>query len=117
MRLAKKVALITGGGSGMGKATAQLFHDEGAQVAIVGRRKHVLEDAAQDVGGDLFCCPCDVTDETAVRSMIKDVVAQFGHIDVLIHSAGVNPKSSAAMIAAIRAMVKSLHSFRYSRAL
>ncbi len=91
MRLTEKVALVTGGGSGMGKATAQLFHDEGAQVAIVGRRKHVLEDAARDVSGELFCCVCDVTDEASVRSMIRDVVAQFGRIDVLVHSAGVNP--------------------------
>ena len=91
MRLTEKVALVTGGGSGMGKATAQLFHDEGAQVAIVGRRKHVLEDAARDVSGELFCCVCDVTDEASVHSMIRDVVAQFGRIDVLVHSAGVNP--------------------------
>ena len=91
MRLAEKVALITGGGSGMGKATAQLFHDEGARVAIVGHRKNVLEDSAEDIGGDIFCCPCDITDETAVRGMIKRIVARFGHIDVLVHSAGINP--------------------------
>jgi len=91
MRLAGKVALITGGGSGMGKATARLFHDEGAQVAIVGRRRNVLEAAAEEIAEDVFCYPCDITDETAVRSMIKDVVAQFGRIDILVHSAGINP--------------------------
>ena len=60
-------------------------------MAIVGRRTQVLEDAAQIIGGEIICCPCDVTDETAVRRMVKDVVAQFGRIDVLVHSAGVNP--------------------------
>jgi NAD(P)-dependent dehydrogenase (short-subunit alcohol dehydrogenase family) len=91
MRLANKVALITGGGSGMGKATARLFRVEGAQVAIAGRRKNMLEAAALEIGEDLFCCPCDITDEAAVRSMIKDVVAKFGRIDVMVHSAGINP--------------------------
>ncbi len=91
MRLAEKVALITGGGSGMGKAVARLFHDEGARVAIVGRRRHVLEDAARDIGGDVYSRPCDVTDEAAVSAMLKDVVARFGQVDVLVHSAGVNP--------------------------
>ncbi len=91
MRLTDKVALITGGGSGMGRATAELFHREGARIAIVGRRAHLLEEAAGKIGSDVLCCPCDVTDEKAVRSMVKEVIERFERIDVLVLAAGVLP--------------------------
>ena len=91
MRLTDKVALITGGGSGIGKATAELFHHEGARIAIVGRRAQVLEEAARNISGDVLCCPCDVTDEKAVRSMVKEVIGRFERIDVLVLAAGVLP--------------------------
>ncbi len=91
MRLADKVALITGGGTGMGRATAELFHREGARVAIVGRRAQVLEEAARNIGSDVLCCPCDVGDESAVRDMVNEVTGRFERIDVLVHAAGVNP--------------------------
>lgn len=91
MRLADKVALITGGGTGMGRATAELFHHEGARIAIVGRRAQVLEEAARNMSGDVLCCPCDVIDENAVRNMVNEVIGRFERIDVLVHAAGVNP--------------------------
>ncbi len=91
MRLTDKVALITGGGTGMGRATAELFHDEGARIAIVGRRAQVLEEAARNISGDVLCCPCDVSDENAVRNMVKKVIGRFERIDILVHAAGVNP--------------------------
>ncbi len=91
MRLADKVALITGGGTGMGRATAELFHHEGARVAIVGRRAQVLEEAARHISSDVLCCPCDVSDEGAVRDMVNTVMGRFERIDILVHAAGVNP--------------------------
>ncbi len=91
MRLADKVALITGGGTGMGRATAELFHHEGARIAIVGRRAQVLEEAARNISGDVLCCPCDVSNENAVRNMVNEVIGRFERIDVLVHAAGVNP--------------------------
>jgi 3-oxoacyl-[acyl-carrier protein] reductase len=91
MRLAGKVALITGGGTGMGRATAELFHREGAKVAITGRRESVLKKAAEAIGEDVLALPCDVTNEPAVIRMVEQVVAEFDHIDVLVNSAGVNP--------------------------
>ena len=91
MRLTDKVALITGGGSGMGRATAELFHHEGARIAIVGRRAQVLEEAARNMSDDVLCCPCDVTDENAVRSMVNEVIGRFERIDVLVLAAGVLP--------------------------
>ncbi len=91
MRLADKVALITGGGTGMGRATAELFHQEGARVAIVGRKADILEEAARNIDGDVLCCPCDVADEDAVRGMVGKVKARLKRIDILVHAAGVNP--------------------------
>ena len=91
MRLRDKVALITGGGSGIGRTTAELFHREGAQVAIAGRRAQMLEETAHGIGGDVLCCPCDVTDESAVRDLIKDVIGRFERIDVLVLAAGALP--------------------------
>ncbi len=91
MRLADKVALITGGGTGMGRATAELFHHEGARVAIVGRRAQVLEEAARNISSDVLCCPCDVSDENAVRNLVNKVMGRFERIDILVHAAGVNP--------------------------
>ena len=92
MRLTDKVALITGGGSGLGRATAELFHQEGARIAIVGRRAQVLEEAARNISDDVFCCPCDVTDENAVRRMVSEVIGRFERIDVLVLAAGALPK-------------------------
>jgi len=91
MRLAGKVALITGGGTGMGRATAELFHKEGAKVAIVGRREGVLKKAAEAIGEDVLAIACDITNEPAVIRMVEEVVEAFDHIDVLVNSAGVNP--------------------------
>lgn len=91
MRLADKVALITGGGTGIGRAIAELFHREGARVVLVGRRAQVLEEAARKISGDVLCCPCDVSDENAVRSMVSEVIGRFERIDLLVHAAGVNP--------------------------
>jgi NAD(P)-dependent dehydrogenase (short-subunit alcohol dehydrogenase family) len=91
MRLAGKVALITGGGTGMGRATAALFHKEGAKVAIVGRRESVLKKAAEAMGKDVLALSCDITNEPAVIRMVETVVAAFGRIDVLVNAAGVNP--------------------------
>ena len=75
----------------MGRATAELFHHEGARIAIVGRRAQVLEEAARNISSDVLCCPCDVTDEKAVRSMVNEVIGRFERIDVLVLAAGVLP--------------------------
>ena len=75
----------------MGRATAELFHREGARIAIVCRRAQVLEEAAHNISSDVFCCPCDVTDEKAVRSMVNEVIGRYERIDVLVLAAGVNP--------------------------
>ncbi|TAL08677.1 MAG: SDR family oxidoreductase [Nitrospirae bacterium] len=92
MRLNGKVALITGGGTGIGEAAAKVFAAEGAQVAISGRRKEVLEGVAKAIvanGGKVLVVPGSVTDEAHVQSAVDQTVRTFGKIDILINNAGI----------------------------
>ncbi len=90
MKLNGKVAIITGGGTGIGEATAKLFADQGAQVVITGRRKEVLESVAKAIlasGGKVLTVSGSVTDEAHVQSAVDQAVRTFGKIDVLINNA------------------------------
>jgi NAD(P)-dependent dehydrogenase (short-subunit alcohol dehydrogenase family) len=95
-RLAKKVALVTGGGSGIGLASARLFLHEGANVAITGRDEAKLKHAVQELGGDgLFAASADVADPKQVQALVETVQSRFGRIDILLNNAGVNIKNRA----------------------
>ena len=86
------MAIITGGGTGIGKAIAAAFVREGAQAVICGRRVDKLELAAADIssGGDRpLPLQCDVTDQAQIMGMVKTVVNRLGGIDVLVNNAGV----------------------------
>ncbi|PSB20243.1 hypothetical protein C7B61_07025 [filamentous cyanobacterium CCP1] len=86
------IALITGGNSGIGKATALLFADRGYKVAIAARRADPLEQVRQAIeqaSGTAMSLTVDVCDAKAVSRMVEQVIAQWGHIDVLVHAAGV----------------------------
>jgi 3(or 17)beta-hydroxysteroid dehydrogenase len=85
-RLAGKVALITGAASGIGRATAALFHGEGAKVAATDRNEAGLKALGSDA--DLTLVQ-DVTDEARWRAVIDAVVEKFGRLDVLVNSAGI----------------------------
>lgn len=90
MKLNGKVAIITGGGTGIGEATAKLFAEQGAQVVITGRRKEVLESVAKAIlasGGKVLTVSGSVADEAHVRSAVDQAVRTFGKIDVLINNA------------------------------
>ena len=89
-----KTALVTGGGSGIGLAVAQLFLKEGARVAIVGRSADKLQRAAQSLGGGdrLTFHATDVADPAKVQDMVRNVLEHFGRIDILVNNAGVNIK-------------------------
>jgi NADP-dependent 3-hydroxy acid dehydrogenase YdfG len=93
-KLSGKVALVTGGGSGIGLAVARLFLDEGARVAITGRDAAKLEKAAKELqGGEaLLHFPCDATDPKQVAKLVEQVRGKFGRIDVLVNNAGMNIK-------------------------
>ena len=83
-----KVAVITGAGSGMGKASARIFVREGARV-VVGDVSGAEKDTAAELGDAAVPFPCDVSDEDEVAAMIEAAVREFGQIDVLLNVAGV----------------------------
>ncbi|HEX6513179.1 MAG TPA: SDR family oxidoreductase [Chloroflexota bacterium] len=85
--LAGKVAIVTGGSSGIGLATARMFLDEGARVAICARGEERLRDAQRTLG-DIYAEVCDVTGGDAVRRFVDGVAAHFGGVDVLVNNAG-----------------------------
>lgn len=94
----KRVAWITGGGSGIGLAGAQELAKEGWTVVISGRRKDVLDEAAAGIaksGGKIEAIVLDVSSAADAEKVAKEIVAKHGRIDLLVNSAGVNvPKRS-----------------------
>ncbi|QSO50408.1 SDR family oxidoreductase [Alicyclobacillus curvatus] len=92
--LRDKVVLVTGGGTGLGRAMSERFLDLGAKVAITSRRDEMLQAAAtemsQEHGGEVFATPCDVRDADAVSGMLDAVIAHYGRIDVLVNNAAGN---------------------------
>jgi NAD(P)-dependent dehydrogenase (short-subunit alcohol dehydrogenase family) len=86
------VALVTGGGRGIGRAIAQVFAESGMRVAITGRDGEVLASTAAEVaaaGGTVSAHPCDVSDEAAVAACVEAVIERHGGIDVLVNNAGI----------------------------
>lgn len=86
--MASKVALVTGGGSGIGRAVAIALADQGYRVAVAGRRLAQLEETAATSKGEMLPMSVDVTDATAVQEMVARTVARFGRLDVLFNNAG-----------------------------
>ncbi len=90
-RLAGKTALITGGGTGIGRACAVLFAREGAKVAVAGRRAEPPAAVAAELSGagnQAFAVVCDVTKSAEVERAVQSVVARFGRLDVVVNNAG-----------------------------
>ena len=88
---AGRVALITGGGSGIGRATARGFAATGASVAICGRRADPLEAVRSELetgGAECVAVPCDVREPKQVNDLVGVVLERFGTIDVLVNNAG-----------------------------
>jgi len=88
-RLAGKLALITGGNSGIGLASAKAFVAEGARVAITGRDPKTLEAARAALGNDTLALPSDSTDLKAIEALFATIKERFGALDVLFVNAGV----------------------------
>lgn len=87
-----RIALVTGAGSGIGRATARRLAAQGVAVGLLGRRATPLEEAAAAIGHDggrAFPLPADVGDADAVDGAVARLVAECGGLDILIHSAGV----------------------------
>jgi NAD(P)-dependent dehydrogenase (short-subunit alcohol dehydrogenase family) len=83
-----KVAVITGGSSGIGLATAKRFVAEGAFVFITGRRQAELDKAAKEIGKNLIAVNCDVSKLEDLDHLYKEVTARKGRIDILFANAG-----------------------------
>ena len=88
-KLDGKVALITGGNSGIGLATAKLFVQEGANVVITGRREEALVQAAKEIGGGVKTILANASDVSKAKDVVDQTVAAFGKIDILFLNAGV----------------------------
>lgn len=89
MRLNHKVAIITGGGSGIGKAIAHAFVREGAQVVISGRHQQKLQSAAQEIGPNCAPVACDVANLAEITSLVTATIEKFKRVDILVNNAGV----------------------------
>lgn len=90
-RLTNKVAWISGATSGIGEATAELFAEEGAAVALVGRRIELSRETTariRSAGGRAIACKCDVSDEEQVRATVLETAERFGSINIVVNNAG-----------------------------
>ena len=99
MKLKDKVAMITGGGSGIGKATVLEFVNEGAKVAVCDINEEAAKAVADECtagGHDAQAFKLDVSDKQNVDQVVKDIVERFGKLDVLVNNAGITKDSFAA---------------------
>ncbi|MDT5121351.1 MAG: hypothetical protein QOC96_833 [Acidobacteriota bacterium] len=88
-KLEGKVAVVTGGNSGIGRATAKEFSEQGARVVISGRDQQTLDEAKREIGGDVLTVQADVSDLAGIDKLFAAVKEKFGKVDVLFVNAGV----------------------------
>ena len=89
----ERVVVVSGGGTGIGRATAELFARQGEQVVLVGRRAEVLARTAAEIGGEdgrVVALPADLTDPVQVRQLADEIVGRWQCVDVLVNAAGGN---------------------------
>ena len=90
MKLAGKIAIVTGGSRGIGKATASILAEHGAQVVITSKNTITLENTAKEIK-NVLAIPGDIRSESDVVNVVKNTIEKFGKIDILINNAGVLP--------------------------
>lgn len=91
MKLSGKVAIVTGGSRGIGKATAMLFAQQGASVVITSKDKTSLENTAREIK-DVKAISGDIREKADVENVVKNTLETFGKIDILVNNAGIFPK-------------------------
>jgi NADPH:quinone reductase-like Zn-dependent oxidoreductase len=89
MRLEKKIAIITGGSAGIGKAIATAFVREGANVVIAGRDSRKLERAAAEIGPKCLAVTADASKADDVQKLVAAAIEKFKRIDILVNNAGI----------------------------
>ena len=96
--LNNRVAVITGGSEGIGKAAAHVMAEEGANVVLLARTQSKLDSAAEEIRttavGEVLPISCDVSDQDAVNAAIGQVLAKWGRIDILVNNAGTGNANS-----------------------
>jgi NAD(P)-dependent dehydrogenase (short-subunit alcohol dehydrogenase family) len=97
-RLKNKIAIVTGAGSGIGRACAVALTHEGAQVALVGRRKERLEETAREIRDSALVLVADVSSQDEIAHVVEQTVAHFGGLNVLLNNAGVHHIGTAEQI-------------------
>jgi NAD(P)-dependent dehydrogenase (short-subunit alcohol dehydrogenase family) len=95
MQLEGKIALVTGGGTGIGKAIAEAILAEGAQVIIIGRTEFKLIETQRELGSGSEIMVCDVTEESQVNKVYETIMTNHGRLDILINNAGTSFKEKA----------------------
>lgn len=88
-RLKNKIAVITGAGTGIGRAIALAFAHEGAKIALVGRRKELLQAVAEEAGGSPLVRAGDVSQQRDIDRILAETAAHFGGVNVLVNNAGI----------------------------
>ena len=97
-RLKNKMALITGAGTGIGRAIALAFAREGAQLALVGRRQGPLESVAKEAGGSPLVLAADVSKDGEIDRILADITRRLGELNVLVNNAGILHVGTAEQI-------------------
>ena len=91
-----KVAIVTGAGSGIGRATAVMLGERGWTVVLSGRRREPLEQTAELVEGETLVLPADVGTDEGARSIVRGTLEAFGRIDAIVNNAGMAPGKPVA---------------------
>ncbi len=89
MSQAGKIAIVTGAGTGIGRAAAHALAGAGWRVVLSGRRREPLEEVAGELGADTLVVPTDVTDPESIRALFDATVDRFGRLDLLFNNAGI----------------------------
>jgi NAD(P)-dependent dehydrogenase (short-subunit alcohol dehydrogenase family) len=93
--LNKARVVVTGGSSGIGKATARLLAEAGAEICIVARNSERLTDVAEEIGDGVWSHACDVADSSQVKRLAESVRERWGSVDGLVSCAGIAPMAAA----------------------
>lgn len=97
-KLTGKVAIVTGGSKGIGKAICEGYGEAGAKVVVVSRTKKLIEETAEQIiknGGEAIAIPADVTSREAMEQVLKGTIDKFGRVDIMVNNAGIAPTTRA----------------------